>query len=326
MSYADYFPFGWQMPGRNQQGDYRYAYQGQEKDPETGWEAFELRMYDGRVGRWMTTDPYSQYHSPYLAMGNNPINLVDPDGGFTASPLGDYYMIVGGQRMLLGNDGINDGKVYVLKTTLTQNQMYSESNDLNNATPAQRGQIDNISPETAMAASFYVSINSGTDISNKSTVTDNFVEIVGDNNMRTTMLQNMQNTTTSVGNTGIEGASFGYNIYDGSTKLLPANLVLQGKPVTLNTGQNAVTNYPISGFPNDFTRLAFSYHGHPSTTLTVNGTTIGFAQPPSAVDINNRTKMTLNNRYVFGMRSKMVYVYSNKGTSAVIPFSLWGNF
>jgi len=69
------------MPGRNQQGDYRYAYQGQEKDPETGWEAFELRMYDGRVGRWMTTDPYSQYHSPYLAMGNNPINLIDPDGG-----------------------------------------------------------------------------------------------------------------------------------------------------------------------------------------------------------------------------------------------------
>jgi RHS repeat-associated protein len=81
LSYADYFPFGWQIPGRNQQGDYRYAYQGQEKDPETGWEAFELRMYDGRVGRWMTTDPYSQYHSPYLAMGNRPVSGVDPDGG-----------------------------------------------------------------------------------------------------------------------------------------------------------------------------------------------------------------------------------------------------
>jgi RHS repeat-associated protein len=83
MSYADYFPFGWQMPGRNQQGDYRYAYQGQEKDPETGWEAFELRMYDGRVGRWMTMDPYGEFHSPYLAMGNSPVNLVDPDGGHT---------------------------------------------------------------------------------------------------------------------------------------------------------------------------------------------------------------------------------------------------
>ena len=81
--YADYYPFGWTMPGRNGGTSYRYAYQGQEKDPETGWEAFELRMYDGRVGRWMTTDPYGQYHSPYLAMGNNPLNMIDPDGGFS---------------------------------------------------------------------------------------------------------------------------------------------------------------------------------------------------------------------------------------------------
>ena len=83
LSYADYFPFGWQMPGRNQQGDYRYAYQGQEKDPETGWEAFELRMYDGRVGRWMTMDLYDEFYSPYLAMSNDPINKVDSDGGRT---------------------------------------------------------------------------------------------------------------------------------------------------------------------------------------------------------------------------------------------------
>jgi RHS repeat-associated protein len=78
------------MSGRNQQGDYRYAYQGQEKDPETGWEAFELRMYDGRVGRWMTTDPYSQYHSPYLAMGNNPISNIDPDGGCVGADCPDF--------------------------------------------------------------------------------------------------------------------------------------------------------------------------------------------------------------------------------------------
>jgi len=46
-------------------------------------------MYDGRVGRWMTTDPYSQYHSPYLAMGNNPIRMIDPDGGFAFGGHGD---------------------------------------------------------------------------------------------------------------------------------------------------------------------------------------------------------------------------------------------
>ena len=63
-------------------GVYRFAYQGQEKDPETGWEAFELRMWDGRLGRWMSVDPAGQYASPYVGMGNNPVSRVDPDGGF----------------------------------------------------------------------------------------------------------------------------------------------------------------------------------------------------------------------------------------------------
>ena len=60
---------------------YRYAYQGQEKDPETGKEAFQLRLWDGRIGRWLTTDPYGQHASPYMGMGNNPIRNIDPDGG-----------------------------------------------------------------------------------------------------------------------------------------------------------------------------------------------------------------------------------------------------
>jgi hypothetical protein len=45
-------------------------------------EAFELRLWDNRIGRWLTTDPYRQYHSPYLGMGNDPINSIDPDGGW----------------------------------------------------------------------------------------------------------------------------------------------------------------------------------------------------------------------------------------------------
>lgn len=38
-------------------------------------------MYDSRMARWMSTDPYEQYWSPYLAMGNDPVNGIDPDGG-----------------------------------------------------------------------------------------------------------------------------------------------------------------------------------------------------------------------------------------------------
>ena len=64
---------------------YRFGYQGEfaEQDDETGWNAFELRMYDSKIGRWMAPDPYGQHWSSYMAMGNNPMSLVDPDGGMT---------------------------------------------------------------------------------------------------------------------------------------------------------------------------------------------------------------------------------------------------
>lgn len=84
--YNDYYPFGMPMPDRNSFYNYRYAYQGQEKDTETGKEAFELRLWDARIGRWLTTDPYGEFYSPYLGMGNNPISTIDPDGGCTKCP------------------------------------------------------------------------------------------------------------------------------------------------------------------------------------------------------------------------------------------------
>ncbi len=68
------------MPGRNVVGDYRYNYQGQELDQETGKVAFELRLYDPRINRWMAPDPAKQYASPYMSMGNNWVSKVDPDG------------------------------------------------------------------------------------------------------------------------------------------------------------------------------------------------------------------------------------------------------
>jgi RHS repeat-associated protein len=89
-TYTDYLPFGavWRSGGTN---TYRHGYQGQfaAKDRDGGysdWEAFELRMYEARIGRWLSPDPYGQYWSPYLAMGNDPLNQVDPDGGWGGVP------------------------------------------------------------------------------------------------------------------------------------------------------------------------------------------------------------------------------------------------
>ena len=87
--YSDYYPFGSPLTLAN--NDYRYGYQGQyaEADKENNWNAFELRNYDAAIGRWLSTDPYGEHWSPYLAMSNNPVIKVDPDGGCDSCPGGD---------------------------------------------------------------------------------------------------------------------------------------------------------------------------------------------------------------------------------------------
>lgn len=79
--FNDYYPYG--SIARSGGTGYRYDYQGAfaEKDPVTGFNNFDLRMYDSRIGRWLTVDPAGQYYSPYVAMGNNPTTRSDPDGG-----------------------------------------------------------------------------------------------------------------------------------------------------------------------------------------------------------------------------------------------------
>jgi len=93
--YTDYYPYGMVIGAPSGTNDYRYGYQGQnaEKDGETGWNAFELRMYDGVIARWLQYDPSGQFHSPYVAMGNDPVSSRDPDGGTTD----DYFRNARGQ-------------------------------------------------------------------------------------------------------------------------------------------------------------------------------------------------------------------------------------
>ena len=78
----DYYPFG-SVATHWEKEPYRFGYQGQfaEQDEETGYDHFELRNFDSKIGRWMNVDPLRQHASPYLGMGNNPLMRVDPDGG-----------------------------------------------------------------------------------------------------------------------------------------------------------------------------------------------------------------------------------------------------
>ena len=90
----DYFPFGMEMTGRYDINNpdpgekYRYGFNSMEKDDEwTGQTGshldFGARIYDARIGRWLSLDPLASKYpslSPYNFVANNPIVLIDKDG------------------------------------------------------------------------------------------------------------------------------------------------------------------------------------------------------------------------------------------------------
>jgi RHS repeat-associated protein len=89
VSAQGYEAFGSLLPGRNYSSDsYRFGFQGQEKDDEmhgaTGTSyAFEYRMHDPRIGRFLSIDPLAAsfaYYSPYHFAGNKPTAAVDFEG------------------------------------------------------------------------------------------------------------------------------------------------------------------------------------------------------------------------------------------------------
>ena len=79
--------FGMLMPGRKFDAGtgYRYGFNGEEKDKDitNGDLDFGARIYDSRLGRWLSVDPLQHRYanlSPYNGMGNNPILFIDPSG------------------------------------------------------------------------------------------------------------------------------------------------------------------------------------------------------------------------------------------------------
>lgn len=54
-----------------------------EYDDDIQWNDFALRNYDPQIARWVQQDPYQQFASPYVALGGDPINFVDPSGGWS---------------------------------------------------------------------------------------------------------------------------------------------------------------------------------------------------------------------------------------------------
>jgi RHS repeat-associated protein len=85
----DYYPFGMIMPARQVVGNgYNFGFNGKENDNEVkGVEGtqqdYGMRIYDPRLGRFLSVDPLTQsypWYTPYQFAGNKPIWATDVDG------------------------------------------------------------------------------------------------------------------------------------------------------------------------------------------------------------------------------------------------------
>ena len=89
------------LPNRHESSnEYRYGFQGQEKDDEVSGEGnsytAEYWQYDSRLGRRWNIDPVVKEHeSPYATFANNPIWFADPNGADT-----NTVSVVGGTLSL----------------------------------------------------------------------------------------------------------------------------------------------------------------------------------------------------------------------------------
>ena len=72
----EYSPFGDGSP----ENDLTFGYTGMEYDNEIDTYDYHARGYDPSVGRFVSVDLKREGGSPYVYVGNNPVNFVDPDG------------------------------------------------------------------------------------------------------------------------------------------------------------------------------------------------------------------------------------------------------
>ena len=98
--------------GKNGSGEYRYGFQGQEKDDEISGSgnaiSFEYRVHDPRLGRFLSVDPLSgsfPWNSPYSFSENRVIDRIELEGAETDVPAYMHNMF--GYTMAIDRTGSN---------------------------------------------------------------------------------------------------------------------------------------------------------------------------------------------------------------------------
>jgi uncharacterized protein RhaS with RHS repeats len=251
------------------------------------------RYYDPK-GTFISRDPLFEnfFHwSPYHYCYNNPIRYTDPTGMVA----GDFQDENG---VIIGNDGIDDGKLYTLRN-------------------------ETISTKDLRATKKFIKENSGNTeaFQNNDIAYKNSIEIEGATSTRQAMYDIVSQDDGKGGTTSSNNREHGGYMENGQVIPVPSGPIANPQ----------VDDFAQIFFPGG---KKTTFHSHPSGTVieatnsefgrqTIGGTTThSFKQYPSTADKSNARS---NTRYVFGMGNQKVYIYNSSGVQATVPMKNFVN-
>ena len=150
---SHYSPFGSLIPNRSWSDasrEYRYGFNGKEKDFETANDNYDFgaRIYDGRLGRWLSLDKLFKLYpefSPYSYCINNPLQYVEFmglgfNGGFSVKNQSTSPIVIKGSSAKITPKGMSgtttNGGLAQSSTSLP----VVETKEVNNEITLQPGQ------------------------------------------------------------------------------------------------------------------------------------------------------------------------------------------
>jgi len=261
----------------------------------------ELSYKEEYSSRFLTMDPLAEkfpWQSPYVFCSNNPVNRIDPTG------MADFWH----NGNVIGNDGIDDGLIYAIKTT--EKSFGSGDNQVDGA---------GLSKKDLKATLSFIKDNSGNAeaFQNNGMAYTNSIAIESSKEARQSMINIVSGDNGRGGRSDINNKEYGGSITNGVV-----TAATPGAVANPQTDASASISLPTG---------TSTFHSHPSGNIIVgpdsntfggSTTTYSFDQHPSTIDVKGAGS---NTHYVFGRGNNNVYIYNSSGVQAVIPMKHFVN-